>query len=75
MADLVGADDVLRRLSLIPIASVLQPPGEPTGATVARSSDLRAALGLLMETGYQAVRDVVDDQGSSLSGRWVWPRF
>jgi osmoprotectant transport system ATP-binding protein len=63
VADLVGADDVLRRLSLIPISSVLQPPGDPDGATIARSSDLRAALGLLMETGSSTV-DVVDDHGS-----------
>ena len=52
VADLVGADDVLRRLSLIPIASVLQ----PAGGTEWRddrpiAADLRTALGLLMETG------------------------
>jgi osmoprotectant transport system ATP-binding protein len=50
--DLVGAGDILRRLSLLPVDAALQPldgrpaPGTPT---IAATSNLRAALSLLLE--------------------------
>jgi osmoprotectant transport system ATP-binding protein len=51
VADLVGADDVLRRMSLIPVAAASSE--HPAGATeeIAGSAMLRDALGQMVETG------------------------
>ncbi len=64
VADLVGAGDVLRRLSLLPTAAAAQPlagsgptAGEPT---VPRSASLRIALGVLLES--RSPRVVVVDE-------------
>jgi osmoprotectant transport system ATP-binding protein len=67
VADLVGAGDVLRRLSLLPVVAALRPlsvrdprpprAGEPT---VRRQATLRAALAVLLERG--ADRLVVVDE-------------
>jgi osmoprotectant transport system ATP-binding protein len=52
VADLVGAEDVLRRMSLIPVASAAGPDG-PAGAVgeIAGSAMLRDALGQMVESG------------------------
>ena len=63
VSDLVGAGDVLRRLSLMPVAAALQPLNgavPPDAPSIARSADLRAALGLLLESG--AANAVVLDE-------------
>ncbi|HQY30760.1 MAG TPA: ABC transporter ATP-binding protein [Thermomicrobiales bacterium] len=50
--DLVGADDVLRRLSLIRVGDVMVPSTSPgTGPHVPLESDLRQVLGILIEHG------------------------
>jgi osmoprotectant transport system ATP-binding protein len=69
VADLVGAGDVLRRLSLLPIAAAMRPlpvtdgrasmPGSPT---VALAETLRTALGGLLESGHDRLT-VIDDEG------------
>jgi osmoprotectant transport system ATP-binding protein len=52
VADLVGANDVLRRLSLIPAHAVAEPithdPPRPWGPTLPADASLRDALGLLL---------------------------
>jgi osmoprotectant transport system ATP-binding protein len=67
VSDLIGAGDVLRRLSLLPVqAGMLD--GEPVqegSPTISASESLRAALGLLLETNTDRVR-VVDDRGSTI---------
>ncbi len=69
VADLVGADDVLRRMSLIPVASAAQ------GGLTGRSSDLeeisgsaflRDAIGQMVETGADRLA-VVDEDGRPVS--------
>ncbi|CAA9537933.1 MAG: ABC transporter, ATP-binding protein (cluster 13, osmolytes) [uncultured Thermomicrobiales bacterium] len=59
VAELVGADDVLRRLSLLPVGSAMRPLDRangatgaalPAGPTVTRSAALRDALGTLLES-------------------------
>ena len=65
VADLVGAGDVLRRLSLVSVAAALRPLAatDVAGAdepTVPRSARLRAALGVLLESG--AARVIVVDE-------------
>ena len=64
VADLVGASDVLRRLSLLPAHSVMQPPTErhDTGPTLSMNGSMRDALGLLLKSGADAL-SVVDEQG------------
>ena len=67
--DLVGAQDVLRRLSLLPVAAVTQlnPPGTSRDTvpadlpTIARSTNLRTALGILLESGAARVTVVDED--------------
>lgn len=70
VADLVGADDVLRRLSLVSVAAAVRPlAGELVRAsepTVAVSDRLRAALSALLESG--APRVVVVDADASPVG-------
>ena len=70
VADLVGADDVLRRLSLVSVAAAVRPlagevilPGEPT---VAHSARLRTALSALLER--EAPRVVVVDDDATPVG-------
>jgi osmoprotectant transport system ATP-binding protein len=65
VAELVGAGDVLRRMSLIPIASAATPINghvnrdEPT---ISGSSFLRDAIGTMVETGTERL-SVVDEDG------------
>ena len=63
VADLVGANDVLRRLSLIRVADVLQPVDIEARETIPADADLRAALAQLMEQGTTSLA-VVDDNKS-----------
>jgi osmoprotectant transport system ATP-binding protein len=60
VADLVGANDVLRRLSLIRVADVLQPVDIEARETIPADADLRMALAQLIEQGTTALA-VVDD--------------
>jgi osmoprotectant transport system ATP-binding protein len=66
VADLVGAHDVLRRLSLIPAATAMRPLGPggppPDAPTVTMRSDLRADLSQLLADDVPALT-VVDDDG------------
>ena len=52
VSELVGAGDVLRRLSLLPVSAAMGPlaPLGPGTPTVARSAHLRDALGALLES-------------------------
>jgi len=67
--DLVGAQDVLRRLSLLPVAAVVRPsaPGSSHDTVpadrpaIARSTNLRTALGILLESGAPQVTVVDED--------------
>jgi osmoprotectant transport system ATP-binding protein len=63
--DLVGADDVLRRLSLIKIGEVMSAVGERSETTIAATDNLRHALGHLMESGTSEVT-VVDGAGTAV---------
>jgi osmoprotectant transport system ATP-binding protein len=60
VADLVGANDVLRRLSLIRVGDVLGPIDPEARETIPADADLRTALGQLVENGTTALA-VVDD--------------
>ncbi|MGI8588990.1 MAG: ABC transporter ATP-binding protein [Chloroflexia bacterium] len=57
VAQLVGADDVLRRLSLLAVGPVMDPPsqGPPVDAVLAPGDDLRHALTLLLSTGAESL--------------------
>ena len=58
VAELVGADDVLRQLSLIPVAERMTPLDGASGATrytLDRDSNLRQALAILLQAGGEAV--------------------
>ena len=58
VAELIGSEDVLRRLSLLTVASAMQPPPRtlPPGVpALAPDDDLRAALILLLRTGADTV--------------------
>lgn len=64
VAELVGAHDVLRRLSLISVQDLpSQPPAGQADPTVTPETDLRTALGLMIETGVTAL-DIVDHEGA-----------
>jgi osmoprotectant transport system ATP-binding protein len=67
--ELIGADDMLRRLGMLPVAAApLRPIGDapyPTQQAVAGSSNLRTALSLLLQSGADAIT-VVDAQGRPL---------
>ena len=66
--ELIGSGDVLRRLSLIPVSEAIQPAnGAPLADRPAMplSGDLRAALGLLLESGVPEVA-VVDEHGATV---------
>jgi osmoprotectant transport system ATP-binding protein len=64
--DLVGAGDVQRRLSLIPLSAVVRPPnGVAPSDELALHSTLRDALNVLLESGEDALR-VVDAGGQTV---------
>jgi osmoprotectant transport system ATP-binding protein len=76
VSSLVGSDDMLRRLSLLPVAlahladtAELMEEGQGSAAgalpSVAATDDLRTALGLLLQTGAPALR-VTDGDGATL---------
>lgn len=70
VSDLVGAGDVLRKLSLLPATAALQ-PGDGhigDGPRVNASTDLRSALSLLLESEAERLR-VVDDDDSEMG--WI----
>lgn len=65
VSDLVGADDVLRRLSLMPAETAMQPLNgqvPDTGLTIDKGEFLREALGALIESGRPEI--TVTDNGS-----------
>jgi len=64
VSDLVGAGDVLRRLSLVPVMAAAQPlEGTlPEHPVIAASADLRTALALLLEERADRLT-VIDDDG------------
>lgn len=71
VSDLVGAGDVLRKLSLLPVKVAVQPLDGQTvddAPQVSDSTDLRSALSLLLES--EADRLAVIDAGGAKSG-WV----
>lgn len=65
VAELVGADDVLRRLSLILVGDVANGDLVSGLPPIAASSDLRTALGLMMEKGTTGLT-VTDESGSAI---------
>lgn len=65
VADLTGSDDVLRRLSLLPVDHAMLPLTTTSAANtpiLPLDENLRAALNLLLSTGAEAV-SVVDAEG------------
>jgi osmoprotectant transport system ATP-binding protein len=62
VADLVGADDVLRRLSLIRVRDLAVAAVGVGGPEIARSADARTALSRLLESGSRTLM-VVDEDG------------
>jgi osmoprotectant transport system ATP-binding protein len=67
VAELVGADDVLRQLSLIPVTERMTPLDGATGATgysIDRTGDLRQALALLVQAGGEAI--TITDRGQAV---------
>ncbi len=70
VADLVGAGDVLRRLSLIPARAALQPDdGRPLdGPVVNATTDLRTALSVLLESGVERLA-VIDERNDPVG--WI----
>jgi osmoprotectant transport system ATP-binding protein len=65
VAELVGANDVLRRLSLINVGDVVQPLDLAARKPISATADLRTALGTLIENG-ATVLVVVDDDGRAI---------
>jgi osmoprotectant transport system ATP-binding protein len=68
VSDLLGSEDVLRRLSLIPVTSAMQPVNgqhDPAAATIHSSESLRDALSQLLESRTSALT-VVDTDGKVL---------
>jgi len=64
VSSLLGSGDVLRRLSLIPVGSMLTPLGQPLPTDlprISRSSNLRSALAQLLESDSSALL-VLDDE-------------
>jgi osmoprotectant transport system ATP-binding protein len=63
VSDLVGAGDVLRRLSLLPVETAIKPLNnlESDAPHIESSSNLRAALGTLLETGAKGLQVVGTD--------------
>lgn len=65
VSDLLGSEDVLRRLSLMPVTSALQPLNDRfdgTGPSIASTESLRDALSQLLESRASALT-VVDPDG------------
>jgi osmoprotectant transport system ATP-binding protein len=62
VAGLVGAGDVLRRLSLIRVGDVIKPVDPAATQSIPASSDLRTALGQLIESGTTTLVAVGDDR-------------
>jgi len=65
VAELVGADDVLRRMSLIPISSAVSPLGHQRSngePTIPASAFLRDAIGLMVDSATEQLT-VVDEDG------------
>lgn len=63
--DLVGSDDLMRQISLIRVADVMEPPdghAAPNGQTVSERTDMKTVLTLLLRGESPAVH-VVDDDG------------
>jgi len=70
VSTLIGANDMLRRLSLLPVSSATlgqAAHGDAGLPAIAPGADLRAALGLLLESGAQAL--AVQGEGGELLGR------
>lgn len=68
VADLVGADDVLRRLSLMPALAAMEPLNgtpPPDDLSVNGEAYLREALSVLVESGEPAIA-VVDGEGTPI---------
>jgi osmoprotectant transport system ATP-binding protein len=70
VAELTGAGDVLRRLSLLSVESVMRPTNGASstlngGSTIQTRDSVRDALGLLLGSGSEALA-VVDEQGHSV---------
>ena len=63
--ELVGAEDVLRRLSLIPVTQVMDASTCGSSMSVPSTAHLRDALSILMETRLSAI-DVVDESGKPI---------
>jgi len=65
VAQLVGAGDTLRQLSLVPVAEIMRPPNGAVanGHTIARTGNAREALALLMGDGANGLT-VLDANGS-----------
>ncbi|HWE60488.1 MAG TPA: ABC transporter ATP-binding protein [Chloroflexota bacterium] len=59
VAELVGADDMLRQLSLIPVGELMRPddtlPDTADGHTIASKDNLRTALSLMLRLGVQSL--------------------
>jgi osmoprotectant transport system ATP-binding protein len=74
VAELTGAQDVLRRLSLIPVAQSMLPlqPGEaaPPGARIGAHLDLRQALNALLRSSADTLG--VQDAGGQTIGTLGW---
>lgn len=67
VSDLVGAGDVLRKLSLLPVKAAVQPSDGRAmldGPAVSLTTNLRSALSLLLESEAERL-PVVDDDGGS----------
>lgn len=65
VANLVGADDVLRRLSLIRVGDLARPAEVGGGPVISRGADARTALSRLLETGSRSLT-VVDEDARSV---------
>ncbi|MGH2550864.1 MAG: ABC transporter ATP-binding protein [Thermomicrobiales bacterium] len=66
VSDLVGAHDVLRRLSLIPIREIMsKEPANPGSPTIPAETDSREALAMLLDASHPCL-SVVDENGTEV---------
>ncbi|CAN5655600.1 hypothetical protein BH09CHL1_BH09CHL1_28360 [soil metagenome] len=66
VADLVGAHDVLRRLSLIPVSEIMSTdPANPGSPTILRGTDSRETLAMLLDLSHPCL-SVVDENGAEV---------
>lgn len=66
VADLVGAHDVLRQLSLLPVRNIMsEQPAGPGAPEIMATADAREALALLLESSTSCLK-VVDEAGSAI---------